>query len=167
MITGLAGWALSALTAMPTPYLLLLLTGLFVLSFASIGLLAPHLLARVPAPALPRTEPAADRSPSLQKVRLIRNEIDEGTRVVGRAIGVSQVHDHVGDHNWIAHRNELAAIPDAGDAFRLAGIAWEGFARYNDAVKRREFISNEDLEEIVKDGRRAVDALRVAADYLR
>jgi hypothetical protein len=177
LITGLVGLAIWALDAIPTAFLILLLLGLFFLSFASVGLWAPHVLHKVPAAPNPRRPEAHEqesqsqenewRRSSLQKVRLIRNEIDEGTRIVERAIGVSQVHDLVDDTYWIGHRNELAAIPEAGDAHRLAGTAWQGFRRYNNAVKGRTHISDEDLEAIVADGRRAVDALGVAADSLR
>ena len=165
MITGLLGWLVYAAVEMPTPFLVLVLIGLFFLSFAVIGVVAPHVLSHVPPPA--RKQRDANGSTPLQKVRLIRNEIAEGVDIVTRAVGVSQVYELVVDHNWIGHRNELAAIPEAGDAYRLAGRAWAGFRRYNEAVKGRSPISNEELTEIAADGRRAVDALGVAADALR
>ena len=167
-MTAVLGWAISASSAMPTSYFVLLLAGLFVLSLASLGWAAPDTLERAPAPVRSGAEPerGAERSRSLQKVLLIRNEIDEATNAVRRGIGPWQVHDHV-DDNRIAHQNELAAIPAADDAFRLASIAWEGFGRYNDALKRRENLSNETLNQIVNDGKRAVDALCVVIDYLR
>jgi hypothetical protein len=173
VITALMGWGISVLDVIPSVFLVLLLIGLFFLSFASIGLAAPHLLARIPPPSRPRGEVSAGgaseerRGAALQKVRLIRNEIDTGTRVVQRAIGTPQVDELVDDVYWIGHRNELAGIPEAGDAHRLAGYAWEGFYRYNNAVKARTFISNDDLEAIVRDGQRASTALGVAANALR
>jgi hypothetical protein len=152
----------------------LFLVGIFLSGGAAVVGLARVLLAFLPV----QVEGKLDRPPRsrqlgvgksvrFQAVRLIRGEIDEGTRVVERAIGVSQVYEVVSDVNWIAHRNELAGISEAGDAYRLAGIACEGFRRYNNAVKGRLPIPNSDLTEITEDGRRAVAALGVLADLLR
>ncbi len=87
--------------------------------------------------------------------------------MVEGAIGVNQVKAVVSDVRWIAHRDALAEIADAGDGYYLAGIAWEGFRKYNLVVKGRGVILDDELEQIARDGRRAVDALGVAADNLR
>jgi hypothetical protein len=163
VVTAFLGWALATVDVMPVPLLVLLIAGLFFLSFATLGLVIPHVISHIPVPADNRVSPTA----GIQKIRLIRNEIDEGARIVERAVGVDQVYELVGDAYWVGHRNELAAVPEAGAAHRLAGRAWEGFRRYNTAVKDRAYISNSDLEQIVADARRAVDALNVAADDLR
>ncbi|MGH7484837.1 MAG: hypothetical protein ACREMY_04410, partial [bacterium] len=103
----------------------------------------------------------------LQKIRLIRGEIDTNGAIVTSAIGVSQVYESAFDDYWVAHRNELSAIPEAGDAHRLCVTAWRGLEKYNRAVSRRTFISNEDLEAIVKGAQRASDSLGVAEDSVR
>ena len=66
------------------------------------------------------------------------------------------------DVNWVAHRNELAAIPEASSAHGLAANAWYGLSRYNDAVRDRTYISDDDLRGIERYAKRAVDALGVA-----
>ncbi len=173
ILIGVAG---ALIADVSWPWRLLILVGIFLLVSGVAAAILRWLLpseflspqGTATARTLSSTTPQEDgRRADLQKIRLIRNEIDDGMRIVQRAIGVSQVHDLVSDHNWIAHRNELAAIAEAGDAHRLAGIAWDGFRRYNAAVKARAFISDADLEEIARTAQRAVDALGVAADALR
>lgn len=112
-------------------------------------------------------ETDGEREAQLQKIRLIRGEIDTGRQIVERAIGVSQVYEIVEDDYWVGHRNELAAIPEAGAAHQLCVQAWDGFSRYNRAVNAREFISNDDLTSVAKAAMRANDALGVADDAVQ
>lgn len=172
VFVALVGWGIWVLDVMPRPLLILLLIGLFLLSLAALPWIAARARgfqpAGAPADGAKRNAaPRIDHRAAIQQVRLIRNEIDEGTRIVSRAVGVHKVYDVVSDVNWIAHHDQLAAIPDGGDAHRLAGLAWEGFRRYNYAVKGRTEITDAELTEATENGRRAVEALNVLADVLR
>ena len=103
-----------------------------------------------------------EREADLQKIRLVRGEIDTGRQIVERAIGVSQVYETVPNDYWVGHRNEIAAVPEAGDAHRLCVASWDGFDRYNRVVNKREFISDDDLRAMAKTAMQASDSLGVA-----
>jgi hypothetical protein len=178
-IGGVVVTAASRLVSLESPWNLVFFTSVFLIAWALVVPASTLAVSRLQealrtgwGPATQKRTPGAaaadrDRGAELRTIRTIRGEIDAGIRIVERAVGVEQVYEVVNDANWFAHRNALAAIADAGDGYRLANIAWEGFRTYNDAVKGRRFISNEALEQIARDGRQAVDALGVAADNLR
>lgn len=170
-IGGLVTTGLSQVVTLETPWNGVFFVSAFLVAWAlavPFSKVAISWLSVALQPARRGPTPAArNRGAELRTIRTIRSEIDAGARIVERAIGQEQVREVVSDVNWIAHRNSLAEISDAGDAFRLAGIAWEGFGTYNRAVKGRRFISNDTLQQIAKDGQQAVDALEVAADNLR
>jgi hypothetical protein len=159
-IGGLVTTGLSQVISLEAPWNVIFLASAFMVAWALAVPFAKSALtwisAELTAGSPPvREEDGRDLGAELRTVRTIRNEIDEGRQIVESAIGQEQVYETVPDAHWFAHRNSLAEIPEAGDAFRLAGVAWRGFDKYNNAVKGRGFISNEDLEQIARDGRQA------------
>jgi hypothetical protein len=108
-----------------------------------------------------------DRENEVQKIRLIRGEIDDGREIVERAIGAANVYVLIEDSNWVGHRLTLAKIPEAGDAYNLSRKAWGGFYRYNRHVSARDFKPDEEHAAVVADAQRASDALRVLEDKVR
>jgi hypothetical protein len=124
---------------------------------------------------LPPFEAAGSGMPSsgdgvedeLQQIRLVQGELRVGRATVEAAIGISQVHRTVTDTHWKAQQGRLAAIPEAGDGYSLAVESWVGFEKYNEAVRKRTFISDDDLQTIAKTAQRAIDALDIAATDVR
>lgn len=108
------------------------------------------------------TPSEAKRESQLQKLRLVRGEIEVGRRILERSVPLRETYELVHSDNWFAHRNEVAAVPEAGDAHLLAVEAWDGFTQYNEAVNKRSFISREDMNEIARVAQKAVDSLGIA-----
>jgi len=120
-------------------------------------------LGGVSPPALPAV-PVSDRETrdaELLAVRLIAGEIAAGKETTAYGIGRSQMLRAVDETNWNAHHHTLSMIRGAGDAYRLASAAYDGFAIVNDAISGRKYISDGQLGEVMLKAHKAEVALSV------